>query len=301
MAESIVTVSICVPKGYGTCLNLWLAQGVEPVELAKALSRFTQMRGLCLHNFDSEDNRQGCPAFLYYFAKHLWIQKLETLHMSNVEMEAADTALILRRHRKTLKTLHFDTLDVSSGVHPYMLGLELPWSDVFEAAKKIQNDCEVIILRPKEFGEETKMGIWHTWEPFYEYKGLIMDLDGDDEPESEDDESEIEADSFVDTTYLSCHIRPDAGWRKGVDRVNHFYRCALFNPLNPWRLLSPSQDNWSDNETQESPGWCRQCKCAGEEIDEQDEMAEELWDDEDKAKLQHCECVKCINLANEKT
>jgi len=138
MAEFVTSVFIYAPRSNRTYENFWLAQGVEPVKLAIALSQFTQMHILAVVNFAPQNSGQDYPTFLHDFAQHLWIQKLEELRLCEVEMKAADTALILRRHRKTLKTLYLDNLDISSGPDPELLYCAIPWSDVFEAMKTIK-------------------------------------------------------------------------------------------------------------------------------------------------------------------
>jgi hypothetical protein len=282
MAFHVGTVLLTAPRAVQPAYeNIWAAKGADPVKLGRALSRFPHLFKLglqCFHIYDSED-------FLHDFVEHLWIQQLKEFEVTMSRMKAADVVLVLKRHRKTLNHLDFEALDLRAEPDEEEdedEDMELngtPWSDVFEAMKKIKNDCEIEITTPRQFGKETLMDMWESWEPTYVYRGLVMDLNLDDPDQGYMNDP---------PSHLSIHIEGDSEWRKGVDRVDLLYSYAIRYPdrdgTPPWLDLS-------DDEVHSSvPGWCKPYWECREKLDKE-ELENEKWDEEDKAKL---------NVANEK-
>ncbi|TID19529.1 hypothetical protein E2P81_ATG06696 [Venturia nashicola] len=142
--------------------NIWNAKSIDPAEVAKAISRFSQLTQLVLVQFqhpylsDSEVRTFG-----RLFSKHLMVQSLGTLCLTHVHATPRDMTRLIANHGTTLTSLQFRHLNLIC-TRPDVYGrpplYHSPWSDLLLAiGRELDHGCRIYIECPRADGEPARL------------------------------------------------------------------------------------------------------------------------------------------------
>jgi hypothetical protein len=248
VVANLISITLQAPLRNRPYENIWTAKGIDPERLAKSISRFTQLRVLSLNHFGFMI--QDAWSFLRVFFENLMLQKLETLQINSCDIEYRDLIKLLRKHRNTIKTIDFDSLNLvfRSESNKRRPKFHSPWSDVLLAMRQFRNNCSITLDQPNEDSMPAQLHPpWEDWEGDYVYKGLTMEHIPDDNAMEDFDYWE---DEDGENEHLYIHVHSNDDWRKGVERMCAFYLARIMHedweeePI--WGWEDPGDAFWDE-------------------------------------------------------
>jgi len=116
-----------VPHGM-TYQSFYRAKQIDPVAFAKALSELPNLKILIFGGFRATCNgvsgtllQEIGPAFMHMMAENLHAPKLQNLFFERMEAAKADVVALIKKHKKTLTTIYFDSLLITHGSWPQII------------------------------------------------------------------------------------------------------------------------------------------------------------------------------------
>lgn len=236
----LASITLEAPTRDRTYDDFWKAKKIDPASLATALNRFTYLRSLKLEGFREPAHDDGW-SFMKAFISHLATNDLEKLELYNVDLTQNDAVNLVKKFHRTLKAIVLSGIDIvfrpstERKKHRYYS----PWAEVLTAMECFSNNCEVTIDTPMVDGDQVDMvPPWEDWYGGYEWKGLSIELERDEDSFCDNCADWTEPDE----QHAVIHISGDSDWQKGVNRVCAFYLVVII-PLHE-NSYDLEEDDW---------------------------------------------------------
>jgi hypothetical protein len=249
VVSHLTCVTLKAPTKIRIYDNFWRAKGINPTELANALTQFTQLRTLRLIDFGYSNGIKDSWSFFRLFVSNLSVPNLRSLQLTRVDIEKEDAIKLMRQFKDTIEVVVFEAVNLlyRSDTNEKRPEYYSPWSDALLAMKDTKNECQVTIEEPKENGSTASLGpTWDDWYGEYEYKGLTIEYVPDDPDVEYNHYEEIEE-------HLYIHIDGNSDWWKGVERICAFYLVRIIPSIEEeedeygepiWMYEEPSDMYW---------------------------------------------------------
>jgi len=133
-----------VPHGM-TYQSFYRAKQVDPATFAKVLSELPNLKVIILggfratcHGVSSTLLQEIGPAFVHMMAEHLNVPKLKSLYFERMEAARVDVITLIRKHKKTLSNIYFESLLVNQG----------SWTPIIKCLGAVKDLAHVNIANP---------------------------------------------------------------------------------------------------------------------------------------------------------